>query len=353
MSVRYRPVGWNRNKLIYDAVLIAGVAFYLISYMRLAPPGRPPTAQLDYQSLIIRAYASCAFILLSLVLMIGPLARLDTRFLPLLYNRRHFGVITCTVAVAHVMAVFDWYLAFSPLDPWAALFVVDVRFGEVDTFPFVPFGIAAFLILLVLAATSHDFWLSFLTPPVWKSIHMSIYAAYALVVLHIGFGSLLDSRNPGFAIVAGVSVTALISLHLAAAWRERAKEKRQPTMADEAPWFEIGPISRIPKGRAITVHLPDGHAVAVFRSGNEISAISNVCAHQNGPLGEGKVIKGRVICPWHGFEYCLRDGRAPAPFTERISTFKLRLAGDNLQVDPRPLPPGTDVEPVAFPDALR
>jgi len=42
-------------------------------------------------------------------------------------------------------------------------------------------GIAALLVLFVMAATSHDFWLSFLTPPVWKALHMSLYAAYGLV----------------------------------------------------------------------------------------------------------------------------------------------------------------------------
>jgi nitrite reductase/ring-hydroxylating ferredoxin subunit/DMSO/TMAO reductase YedYZ heme-binding membrane subunit len=353
MSATYRPVGWTRNKLVYDAVLLAAIALYLVSYMRLAPSARPADSLLDAQSLAIRAYASCAFILLSLVLMIGPLARLDTRFLPLLYNRRHFGVITCLVAAAHVKAVFDWYLAFSPLDPFVALLVVDNGFGDLRTLPFLPFGMAAFLILLVLAATSHDFWLSFLTPPVWKSLHLMVYAAYGLIILHVGFGSLQDARNPGFTILAGLSVTALFGLHLAAAWRERRKDRAFPPEAADPPWVEIGPPGRIRKGRAITVPLPDGHSVAVFRSGDEISAISNVCAHQNGPLGEGRVIKGKVICPWHGFEYCLRDGRAPPPYTERVATYRLSLIGERLLLDPRPLPAGTDVEPVQLPEGMR
>ena len=42
----------------------------------------------------MRAFGSCAFLMLTLILCIGPLARLDARFLPLLYNRRHFGVLT-------------------------------------------------------------------------------------------------------------------------------------------------------------------------------------------------------------------------------------------------------------------
>lgn len=37
MSTAYKPVGWNRNKLIYDAVLLAGVVVYILLYLKLAP----------------------------------------------------------------------------------------------------------------------------------------------------------------------------------------------------------------------------------------------------------------------------------------------------------------------------
>ena len=52
----------------------------------------------------MKAYGTCAFLLLSMALCIGPLARLDRRFLPLLYNRRHLGVLTCAVAAGHASA---------------------------------------------------------------------------------------------------------------------------------------------------------------------------------------------------------------------------------------------------------
>ena len=39
-----------------------------------------------------------------------------------------------------------------------------------------------------MAATSHDFWLNFLTPPVWKGLHMALYGAYGLAVMHVALG---------------------------------------------------------------------------------------------------------------------------------------------------------------------
>ena len=84
-----------------------------------------------------------------------------------------------------------------------------------------------------------------------------------------------------------------------------------------------------------------GERVAVFRHGDRVSAISNVCQHQNGPLGEGKIIDGCITCPWHGYQYRLSDGCAPAPFTERLATHKARIRDGIVEVDPHPLPPGT------------
>ena len=42
----------------------------------------------------------------------------------------------------------------------------------------------------MMAATSHDFWLHNLTAPVWKALHMCVYVAYTLIVLHVMFGVL-------------------------------------------------------------------------------------------------------------------------------------------------------------------
>ena len=44
-----------------------------------------------------------------------------------------------------------------------------------------------------MAATSHDFWLLMLTPRSWKALHMAVYVAYALVVMHVALGYLQDA----------------------------------------------------------------------------------------------------------------------------------------------------------------
>jgi nitrite reductase/ring-hydroxylating ferredoxin subunit/DMSO/TMAO reductase YedYZ heme-binding membrane subunit len=345
MSVQYRPVGWTRFKMQYDAVLLGGVVVYLLAYIRLGPKLASVTRPLDGQTLAMDAYGTCAFLLLTLALCIGPLARLDRRFLPLLYNRRHLGVLTAVVATAHAQAVLGWYFAYSPTDPYVALLGADTGSGHLLGFPFIPFGIFSLVLLWLLAATSHDFWLRFLTPPLWKALHLGIYAAYASLVLHFSLGALQDAKNPILPVLCASSVALVCGLHVAAARRDRTAAQVAAQVA-RGEWVRVGPADAVAEDRARIVRLPGGAAVAVFRHAGGFSALANLCAHQNGPLGEGQVIDGLIVCPWHGYQYRPEDGCSPPPFTERVATYALRAEGKNLFVAASPNPPGTRTPPL-------
>lgn len=354
MSVQYTPVLWNRNKIFYDAVLLLAAALYLYVYIRLAPGFAEVTKPLDGAILRMRAFGSCAFLMLTVILCIGPLARLDRRFLPLLYNRRHFGVMTACIAAVHANYVLGWYFNFSPTDKYTALLSSNTSYGQVLGFPFETFGIAALLILFVLAATSHDFWLSFLGAPLWKALHMSIYAGYVFVVLHVALGALQAPADPVFTALVSASVVIVCGLHFTTgrleAQRERGGVTARASLENQG-WLVAGEVDEIDEDCAKVVTLAEDERVAIFKYDGKLSAITNACAHQNGPLGEGKVLWGCITCPWHGYQYNLADGCAPAPFTEKIATYRLKLVGRTILLDPKALPPGTHVDPVVIGDA--
>jgi len=343
MSVKYIPVQWNRSKWVYDAAMLAGVALFLWVFTQYAPRFLDHSRPVDGAIVNARAYGTCAFVMLTIVLCIGLLARLDRRFLPLLYNRRHFGVMTAVVALSHAFFVLNWYFAFSPINKWEGALVANTSYGQLLGFPFETLGIFALICLLVLAATSHDFWLKFLTPPVWKCLHYLIYPAYAAVVGHVALGALQSQQAQTATWIVIVGAALVVGLHAAAAWKDRGSRRAV------GEWVHVAPASAFEEGRAQIAVLPTGDKVAVFLHEGALSAISNACAHQNGPLGEGRILDGCVTCPWHGFQYNVRTGASPAPFTERIPTYRLRAEGAEILVDPVPNPPGTPVDPIPLP----
>lgn len=342
MSVKYVPVQWNANKWGYDAVLIAVVVLYVWIFIRLGTPAADLARPLDYAILRMRAFGTCAFWMLTFILCIGPLARLNRRFLPVLYNRRHFGVLTTVVAFTHAIYVLGWYFSFTAQSQLTALLSSATGFDQILGFPIEVLGLAALLLLAILSATSHDFWLSFLSAPVWKTLHLLIYPAYALVVAHVALGYFQDSQNPTFAVLFVISALIVAMLHLAALIKERRVN------ASAIEWVEACRPQDIQDKRAAIVPLSKDERVAIFRNGNSFSAVSNACAHQGGPLGEGKIVYGCVTCPWHGFSYKARNGRSPAPFTEMIPTYNMKLENGLLYVDRQANQPGTDVEPIIF-----
>ena len=349
MSAGYVAVGWSPGKKRYDTVVWGGAALYLALFVGVGLWVRP---EITAETLLIRAFGTLALTLLHVVLAIGPLARLDRRFLPLLWNRRHLGVTMFLFALAHGgFALFQFH-ALGDRNPLVSLLTSNTQWTSVAQFPFQQLGAAALLILFLMAATSHDFWLTNLTAPVWKTLHMGVYLAYALLVGHVALGVLQDVASALPAALLGAGALALVALHLAAAAKGRALDREVAGHAADG-LVEACRAGEIRDGRARIVTV-GGERVAIFRYDGKLSAVSNVCQHQNGPLGEGRILDGCITCPWHGFQYRPADGASPAPFTERVPTFRLRLVdGARVFLDPRPLPPGTFVEPLRLEDAIR
>jgi len=409
MSVNYVAVQWNRQKRVYDGMLAGGVALYLAAFVVMTKILFPFITD---EILIIRAFGSAAFVLLHVILCIGPLCRLDRRFLPLLYNRRHAGVTCFLLGLVHAVFVVITYHAGGDVNPFVNIFTSTPLRFTTDSIPFQVFGFVALFILFLMAATSHDFWLANLTAPVWKALHMSVYFAYGLLVLHVTFGALQAETSPVMTGATAAGVIAVLGLLLIAGAREQAfdgqtagqgamrdrsvgypsprpspsgrggnhrqrpeahrhlcgrdgaerdslspgeragvrgKETResQPVGNSSTPddnFVDACAVADIPENRARIVCL-SGERVAIFKYEGKISAVSNVCQHQNGPLGEGKIVFGCITCPWHGYQYQPEDGASPAPFVEKVPTFRVQVRNGRVFVDPQPLPAGTRVEP--------
>jgi nitrite reductase/ring-hydroxylating ferredoxin subunit/DMSO/TMAO reductase YedYZ heme-binding membrane subunit len=340
MGVQYTSVQWNRQKKLYDTVLVSGVAAYLVIFSVLT---KLLFGRVTDEIMLIRAFGTGAFLLLHVILCIGPLCRLNPKFLPLLYNRRHAGVTCFLLGLIHAALVIITYHAGSDTNPVLSIFVSSPLTASVAGVPFQPIGFFALVILFLMAATSHDFWLANLSAPVWKSLHMLVYVAYVLLVLHVAFGALQGEASPVYVGAMAVGFVTVIALHITAARKEiPADRELKNKVADD--FVDACAVADIPENRARIVGL-SGERVAIFKYDGKISAVSNVCQHQNGPLGEGKIVSGCITCPWHGYQYAPETGASPPPFVEKVPTFNVRVENGRVLVHPKPNPAGTKAEP--------
>ena len=75
-----------------------------------------------------------------------------------------------------------------------------------------------------------------------------------------------------------------------------------------------------------------GRFIALFNVGGNFYALDNECPHEGGPLGEGEVERGCVMCPWHGFRFDLASG-ACVNARLKVASFGVRLEGEEVMVD--------------------
>lgn len=269
----------------------------------------------DLSVFLTQAAAALAFLFLSATLGLGPLARLWRPATRLIYNRRHLGVTTWALGVFHATLVMHYGAKWKPSNLLIAL--PEERFLGI---PFPLFGAAALAILSAMAATSWDYFFHAWGAPAWKRLHMAVYAAYGLIVVH-ALTRLASSpgpipwkiQAPFFAVVGAVA-----ALHLAAALKEALKDRQAPARQDGL--VRLGDFSQLPEGRAATA-FTGGERIAVVRMDGALYALSNVCTHQNGPLGEGCVRGGYLECPWHGYQFDPRTGQAPPGFDDAVPTY--------------------------------
>ena len=100
-----------------------------------------------------------------------------------------------------------------------------------------------------------------------------------------------------------------------------------------ADFVKVANVSEIPPGEMKIVEL-DGQDVVVANVNGQFFAFANDCTHRGGPLGEGILMDEVVECPFHGGQFNVRTGEVvAAPPSEPVSTFAVRVEGDDISVE--------------------
>lgn len=96
----------------------------------------------------------------------------------------------------------------------------------------------------------------------------------------------------------------------------------------------VARVDEIPLGKSLVVQV-GGKQIAVFNVDGQFFAIYNVCPHEGGPLGEGR-LKGCVVsCPWHDLAFDVRNGEATDGGGYCVGSYEVRVEGAEVFVGGR------------------
>lgn len=103
--------------------------------------------------------------------------------------------------------------------------------------------------------------------------------------------------------------------------------------AEKLEFVEVAAVSEIQNGERLLLSIDEFHIV-VFNIAGKFFAIADLCSHDGGPLGEGKLEdEFQVACPRHGARFDLRTGAVRSlPAIEDIPAYPVRVVGDTIEV---------------------
>jgi len=73
--------------------------------------------------------------------------------------------------------------------------------------------------------------------------------------------------------------------------------------------------------------------VCIANVNGTLSAMDNVCLHRGGPLGEGTIENGKVVCPWHGWRWDPKTGQADQDAKAKIAIYPLKIENGDVLIE--------------------
>lgn len=73
--------------------------------------------------------------------------------------------------------------------------------------------------------------------------------------------------------------------------------------------------------------------ICIANVNGDFSAMDNICLHQGGPIGQGTIEKGKVVCPWHGWAWDPQTGAAAHNANAKVAVYPLKIEGGDVLVE--------------------
>jgi nitrite reductase/ring-hydroxylating ferredoxin subunit/uncharacterized membrane protein len=92
----------------------------------------------------------------------------------------------------------------------------------------------------------------------------------------------------------------------------------------EQDWTWVADLAEIQTGELSRADI-GGVPLVLARDGDRIVALADRCTHRGGPLHEGELRDGCIVCPWHGSTFALDGTVAGGPATRPLPAYQVKV----------------------------
>ena len=97
-------------------------------------------------------------------------------------------------------------------------------------------------------------------------------------------------------------------------------------------FVRICPVSALPPEGEVAEFMVAGRALCVANLADGIAVLDGTCPHEGGPLGEGILEEGRVVCPWHAYAFDLHTGASEQDSSLKVEVLEATVADGEVRV---------------------
>jgi naphthalene 1,2-dioxygenase system ferredoxin subunit len=103
--------------------------------------------------------------------------------------------------------------------------------------------------------------------------------------------------------------------------------------ASGSGWVKAGSLAELFAGGDCTRVEIEGRVLGLFRIGDQVFALDDICSHGHAHLSEGALEDFTIECPLHGGLFDVRSGRALcAPVTRDVACHEVRITDMHVLV---------------------
>jgi nitrite reductase (NADH) small subunit len=96
---------------------------------------------------------------------------------------------------------------------------------------------------------------------------------------------------------------------------------------------KIANRSELPPENEVKEFACGDRMICVANVNGEITAIDNVCLHHGGPLGQGVIAAGKVVCPWHGWVFDPKTGVLDFNENAKLAVYPIKIEDGDVLIE--------------------
>ena len=100
-----------------------------------------------------------------------------------------------------------------------------------------------------------------------------------------------------------------------------------------AEFVKIASKSDLPEDGEAKEFTVGEKVVCLANVNGTISAIDNVCLHRGGPLGQGMIDEGKLVCPWHGWAFDPATGEALHNRAAKVAVYPIKVQNGEVLIE--------------------